>query len=66
MQMSSLKDSFLNYCEKNNYEKNIYQLKIIDLIIKFFDSKKKFFDFIRKNKKKIVFIYMVVWVLEKQ
>ena len=55
MQMSSLKDSFLNYCEKNNYEKNIYQLKIIDLIIKFFDSKKIFFDFIRKNKKKNCF-----------
>ena len=35
MQLSSLKDSFLTYCEKNNYEKNIYQLKIIDLLIDF-------------------------------
>ena len=40
MQMSSLKDSFIIFCEKNNFEKNKNQLKVLDLLIKFFDPKK--------------------------
>ena len=55
MQMSSLKDSFLNYCEKNNYEKNINQLKILDLLNNFLNFKKNFFEFFYKNKKKNCF-----------
>ena len=55
MQMSSLKDSFLNYCEKNNYEKNICQLKILDLIVDFLTTKKKFLNFFSNNKKKKCF-----------
>ena len=55
MQMSSLKDSFLNYCEKNNYEKNINQLKILDLLNDFLNFKKIFFEFFHKNKKKNCF-----------
>ena len=55
MQMSSLKDSFLDYCEKNNYEKNLYQLKIINLIIEFFEAKKNFFSLFYKYKKKKCF-----------
>ena len=55
MQMSSLKDSFLNYCEKNNYEKNINQLKILDLLNDFLNFKKIFFEFFYKNKKKNCF-----------
>jgi len=53
--MSSLKDSFLDYCEKNNYEKNLYQLKIINLIIEFFEAKKNFFSLFYKYKKKKCF-----------
>ena len=53
--MSSLKDSFLNYCEKNNYEKNLQQLKIVDLIINFIDPKKKFLFFFKKSKSKMCF-----------
>jgi cell division protein ZapE len=55
MQLSSLKDSFLTYCEKNNYEKNIYQLKIIDLLIDFLNPKKSFFKLLSNNKKKKCF-----------
>ena len=55
MQMSSLKDSFLNYCEKNNYEKNICQLKILDLIVDFLTTKKNFLNFFTNNKKKKCF-----------
>ena len=55
MQMSSLKDSFLDYCEKNNYEKNLYQLKIVSLIIDFFEEKKNFFSLFYKYKKKNCF-----------
>ena len=55
MQLSSLKESFLSYCEKNNFEKNIYQLEIIDLLINFINPKKKFFDLILKPKNKLCF-----------
>jgi hypothetical protein len=58
--MSSLKDSFLNYCKRNNYEKNIYQLKILDFIVDFLNPKKNFLDFFLTEKKKNVFIYTVV------
>jgi len=53
--MSSLKDSFLNYCKKNNFEKNKNQLKILNLLINFFDPKKKFFNFFSKPNKKLCF-----------
>ena len=55
MQLSSLKDSFLNYCEKNNFEKNKFQLKILDLLIKFFHPRNFFFKFMLNNKKKKCF-----------
>ena len=55
MQLSSLKDSFLNYCEKNNYEKNTYQLKILDLFIKFLSPRKNYFNLFSNSKKKQCF-----------
>ena len=55
MRMSSLKDSFLDYCEKNNYEKNLHQLKTLDLLIDFLNPKKSFFKFFSKNQKKKCF-----------
>ena len=58
MQMSSLKDSFLNYCEKNNYEKNTYQLKILDLLINFLNPKKNYFNlFSKSNHKQCFYLY---------
>ena len=53
--MSSLKDSFINFCEKNNFEKNKYQLKVFDLIINFLNPKTKFFNFFSKSEKKMCF-----------
>ena len=56
--MSSLKDSFLNYCESNNYEKNVYQLKILDLIVDFLNPNKNFLDFfLNRKKKKCFYLY---------
>ena len=55
MQMSSLKDSFIIFCEKNNFEKNKNQLKVLDLLIKFFDPKKNYFNFFLKRKYKSCF-----------
>jgi len=54
MNLSSLKDSFLNYCKKNNFEKNIYQLKIIDSLINFLNQS-LFFNLISRFKKKKCF-----------
>ena len=55
MNLSSLKDSFLNYCKKNNFEKNIYQLKIIDSLINFLNQS-LFFNLISRFKKKKMFL----------
>ena len=55
MQMSSLKDSFIIFCEKNNFEINKYQIKILDLLINFLNPKIKFFNFFSKPKKKSCF-----------
>ena len=52
--MSPFKKYFLNYCEKNKFEKNIKQLEIIDSLEKFI-KKKSFFNFFsKKNKKKVL------------
>ena len=53
--MRSLKDSYLNYCEKKNYEKNLYQLKIIDLLVNFLDPKNSIFNFFNNSKQKKCF-----------
>ena len=55
MQQSSLKDSFLNYCEKNKYEKNLNQLDVISSLINFLNPKNSFFNFLKKNKPKKCF-----------
>ena len=43
MSIKSLKDSFIKFCEINKFEKNVNQLKIVDLLINFINSKSKFF-----------------------
>ena len=42
--MTSLKNSFIKFCEKNNFEKNINQIKIIDILEKFIKPKKYFWN----------------------
>ena len=55
MSIKSFKDSFIKFCEKNKYEKNINQLKIIDLLISFISPKNNFFDLFFKSNEKIEF-----------
>ena len=55
MKINSLKESFLDYCKKNNFEKNLYQIKIIDLLIDFFDPKKNLIKFFFNTKQKKCF-----------
>ena len=63
MQTRSLKDSFLYYCEKNNFEKNPYQLKIIELFIKFISPKKRFLNlFSNKKQNKCFYLHGSVGV----
>ncbi len=55
--MSPFKKYFLNYCEKNKFEKNIKQLEIIDSLEKFI-KKKSFFNFFsKKNKKNCFYLF---------
>ena len=55
MLKKSFKDSFIQLCEKNNFEKNIHQLKIIELLIEFSKEKKSFFKFFSHRKKNLCF-----------
>ena len=55
MKMSSFKDSFQGYCEKNNFEKNLHQLQVIDLLINFIDPKFFFLKLFVKPKYKMCF-----------
>ena len=58
MSIKSFKDSFIKFCEKNKYEKNINQLKIIDLLISFISPKNNFFDlFFKSNEKKCFYLF---------
>ena len=58
MQMKSLKDSFIEYCKKNNFEKNHQQLRVLDLFIDFLNPKKKIFNLFTKLKpKKCFYLY---------
>ena len=41
MQVKSLKKNFLEFCEVNKLEKNLQQLKIIELLSDFINPKKK-------------------------
>ena len=53
--MSFLKESFFDFCEKNNFEKNKFQLKILDLLIDFLNPKNSFFNFFSIADKKLCF-----------
>lgn len=58
MQMRSLKDSFIKYCEKNNFEENLQQLKIVDSLVDFLSTKKNIFNYFFKKKTKKMFLFI--------
>ena len=55
MQMSSLKEAFLSFCLKKNFEINIYQIKILEALIDFLDPKNNFLNIFFKPRKKLCF-----------
>ena len=55
MSIKSFKDSFIKFCEKNKFEKNVNQLKIIDLLISFINPRSNFFHLFFKSKEKKCF-----------
>jgi len=57
MTIKNLKEDFSNYCKINRLEININQIKIIELLIKFYISnfKKSFFSFFKKENRKLGF-----------
>ena len=58
MNKESFKESFLNLCKDKKFEINSKQLEVIELLIKFISSKKKFLNFFKKNNdKKCFYLY---------
>ena len=55
MSIKSFKDSFIKFCEKNKYEKNVDQLKIVELLVSFEGPKSNFLNFFFKSKEKKCF-----------
>ena len=50
-----LKNSFLEFCSKNKFEKNNNQLEIIDLLENFLSPKKSLLSFLLKSNERICF-----------
>ena len=48
-------DLFLEFCKKNKFEINKQQVQVVNLLDKFINSKKHFFSFFLKPKKKMCF-----------
>jgi len=58
MGKNNLRNSFIRYCEQKKFEKNLNQVKIIELLDDFIKPKNFFFDLIfRKNKKLCFYLY---------
>ena len=55
MNSNILKKLFINYCDKNKFDKNVNQIKIIELLSSFYLKKKNILDFILKKKIKLAF-----------
>ena len=55
MKKVSFKNSFLEFCKKNKFEKNLNQIKIVDALNNFIEEKKNFLNFFSKPKKKLCF-----------
>jgi len=52
-----LQQSFLKFCQINQFEINSKQVKIIDLLDDFINSKKKFLNLFKKNTKLCFYLY---------
>ena len=55
MNGKSFKDSFLNYCIKNNFEQNDKQVEIVNLLNTFINPKKKLVNLFLEPKEKLCF-----------
>ena len=55
MSKFSLQDSFRAFCKKNSFEINDQQIEIVNLLDKFINSKKTFFNNFFKNSNKLCF-----------
>ena len=51
----NLQNSFKDFCEQNKYEVNSEQTEIINLLEKFLNNKKSFFNRFFKKKEKLCF-----------
>ena len=51
----SLQDSFKEFCVKNSFENNDQQIEIINLLDKFINPRKTFFNYFFKKKNKLCF-----------
>ena len=52
-----LHQSFLKFCQNNQFEINSKQVEIIDLLDKFISSKKNLLDFFKKNRKLCFYLH---------
>ena len=57
MNKKKLKNSFLEFCKKNKFEKNIDQLKIIESMNRFLFPKKNLLHLFKKIEKKCFYLY---------
>ena len=51
----NLQDSFIEFCKKNKYEENAFQLEIIELLNRFLNSEETFLNRIFKKREKLCF-----------
>ena len=54
---NNFENSFIEFCRKNKFEINKKQLEIVKVLENFFYTKKRFFDFFSKKKKKCFYLY---------
>ena len=58
MKLKFIKKKFIEYCQKNKFDKNKNQIKIVDSLINFYDQKNSLFKyFLKKNKKLGFYLY---------
>ena len=55
MSKFNLQDSFIEFCNKNSFEKNNQQIEVINLLDQFLNPKKTFFKKLFKNNDKLCF-----------
>ena len=57
MKKASFKKSFLEFCEKNKFEKNHNQINIVDELNDFVEVKKNFLNFFKPKKKLCFYLH---------